>query len=234
MKDEALKLALYGITKVPTLTHGVLVKLSDVEAAIKAALEQPEQEQNEFELRGKLANLKCWHRLTQKEVEDLLSFAAAQPAQEPYKGMSEYMAQATKGRVRIDPATGDVGIGTPPAAQPAPVPLAHIVGEIDHGGKVWTPAAQQEPVADGLIRDYINALLANKPDLAAKSTKRMADYVFTTPPAAQRQPLTINEITAIEEKVYMQTTHKGKPAFEYAHALIRAIEAAHGIKEKNT
>jgi hypothetical protein len=39
----------------------------------------------------------------------------AQPAQEPYKGMSEYMAQATKGRVRIDPATGDVGIGTPPA-----------------------------------------------------------------------------------------------------------------------
>lgn len=52
-----------------------------------------------------------------------------------------------------------------------------------------------------------------------------------TPPAAQRKPLTINEITAIEEKVYMQTTHKGKPAFEYAHALIRAVEAAHGIKE---
>ena len=50
---------------------------------------------------------------------------------------------------------------------------------------------------------------------------------------AQRKPLTINEITAIEEKVYMQTTHKGKPAFEYAHALIRAVEAAHDIKEKN-
>jgi hypothetical protein len=35
----------------------------------------------------------------------------------------------------------------PQKAQPAPVPLAHIVGEIDHMGKVWTPAAQQEPVA---------------------------------------------------------------------------------------
>jgi hypothetical protein len=81
---------------------------------------------------------------------------------------------------------------TPPAAQPAPVPLAHIIGEIDHMGKVWTPAAPQ------------------------------------------RKPLTFNEITAIEEKVYMQTTHKGKPAFEYAHALIRAVEAAHNIKEKNT
>jgi hypothetical protein len=30
---------------------------------------------------------------------------------------------------------------TPPAAQPAPVqPMAHIVGEIDHAGKVWKPA----------------------------------------------------------------------------------------------
>jgi hypothetical protein len=38
---------------------------------------------DEFELRGKLATLKCWHRMTQEEVEDLLSFAAAQPKQEP-------------------------------------------------------------------------------------------------------------------------------------------------------
>ena len=51
----------------------------------------------------------------------------------------------------------------------------------------------------------------------------------TTPP--KRQPLTLNEMSAIEEKVYMQTIHKGKPSFEYAHALIRATEAAHGIKE---
>jgi len=33
---------------------------------------------DEFELRGKLATLKCWHRLSQEEEEDLLSFAAAQ------------------------------------------------------------------------------------------------------------------------------------------------------------
>jgi hypothetical protein len=49
---------------------------------------------------------------------------------------------------------------------------------------------------------------------------------------AQRKPLTLNAMTAIEEKVYMQTTHKGKPSFEYAQSLIRAVEAAHGIKEK--
>ena len=50
--------------------------------------------------------------------------------------------------------------------------------------------------------------------------------------SAERKPLTLNAMTAIEEKVYMQTTHKGKPSFEYAQSLIRAIEAAHNIKEQ--
>jgi hypothetical protein len=49
--------------------------------------------------------------------------------------------------------------------------------------------------------------------------------------SAERKPLTLNAMTAIEEKVYMQTTHKGKPSFEYAQSLIRAVEAAHNIKE---
>jgi hypothetical protein len=34
-----------------------------------------------------------------------------------YKGLSEHMVQATNGQVRIDPVTGNAGIGTPPAAQ---------------------------------------------------------------------------------------------------------------------
>jgi len=57
------------------------------------------------------------------------------------------------------------------------------------------------------------------------------DDVQKPAPAAQRKPLTLNAMTAIEEKVYMKTTHKGKPSFEYAQSLIRATEAAHGIKE---
>jgi len=36
--SKALRTALEHITKIPTLSHGVLVKLSDVEAAIEAAL----------------------------------------------------------------------------------------------------------------------------------------------------------------------------------------------------
>jgi hypothetical protein len=55
---------------------------------------------------------------------------AAPVVQEPHKGLSEHLAQVTKGRVRIDPVTGDVGIGTP-AAQPA-VPDAFGTREGEH------------------------------------------------------------------------------------------------------
>jgi hypothetical protein len=41
--------------------------------------------------------------------------ALAAPVQEPHKGLSDYVAQATNGRVYVDPVTGDVGIGTPAA-----------------------------------------------------------------------------------------------------------------------
>jgi hypothetical protein len=42
------------------------------------------------------------------------------PVQEPHKGLSEHLAQATNGRVRIDPVTGNVGIGTAPVQEPEP------------------------------------------------------------------------------------------------------------------
>jgi hypothetical protein len=35
--------------------------------------------------------------------------------QEPHKGLSDHLAQATNGRVHVDPVTGNVGIGTPEA-----------------------------------------------------------------------------------------------------------------------
>lgn len=60
-------------------------------------------------------------------------------------------------------------------------------------------AEKQEPVADGLIRRYINALVANKPDEAADATKRMVDYVFATPPEAQPAPVQDPVLQEIEQ-----------------------------------
>jgi hypothetical protein len=87
------------------------------------------------------------------------------------------------------------------------------------------PAPVQEPVADGLIRGYINALVANKHDEAADATKRMVDYVFATPPAAQRKPLFFKEIC--EAEVIATDDHGNFSLLKFA----RAIEAAHNIKE---
>jgi hypothetical protein len=44
------------------------------------------------------------------------------------------------------------------------------------------PEPVQEPVADGLIRQYIKALVVNKPEDAANATKAMVDYVYTAAP----------------------------------------------------
>ena len=43
--------------------------------------------------------------------------------EQPHKELSDHIAQATNGRMRIDPVTGDVGVGTP-EQQPAGGPVA--------------------------------------------------------------------------------------------------------------
>jgi hypothetical protein len=92
----------------------------------------------------------------------------------------------------------------------------------DMKAKWDSPATQQpaqEPVADGLIRQYITALLANKPDEAATATKAMVDYVYTTPPQRPWVGLTNEEIQELRKNFATL------PA-------IAAIEAK--LKEKNS
>ena len=118
----------------------------------------------------------------------------------------------------------------PQKAQPAPVPLAHIVGEIDHAGKVWTPAAQpaQEPVA-WITPDGEGFRIRFSPPTS--EVPLGWEPLYTTPP--QRQPLTDEQI----EKCIEAADSKWADAFvsvEWARHLTKAIEAAHGIKEKNT
>jgi hypothetical protein len=112
----------------------------------------------------------------------------------------------------------------------------NLADEIVDDIKATLAQPEQEPVADGLIRDYISALLANKPDAAAKSTKRMVDYVFATPPAAQpAQQEPIDLVRAIE---YADARWSGVDVpIEWARHFaegIRRTEAAHGITGENT
>ena len=91
-KDKALKLALTNITKMPTMTHGLLVKLADVETAIKAALAQPEQEPVAWADPATLYNLKIGlegvHLVYETEMVNSL------PLYEKPKGWRDNVAQA--------------------------------------------------------------------------------------------------------------------------------------------
>jgi len=88
-----------------------------------------------------------------------------------------------------------------------------------------TAQPEQEPVADALIRQYITALVANKPDDATAATKAMVDYVYTTPPQRPWVGLTDEEIKEIVGP-YGETPIKG-----YTRQLFDQIEAK--LREKN-
>jgi hypothetical protein len=93
-------------------------------------------------------------------------------------------------------------------------------------------AMTQALEADRLIRGYVNSLVSNKPDEAAGFTKRMVDYVFATPPAAQRQWVGLTD-TQIE-RVYFETVkkHRGAPMPWGQVQFGKALEAK--LKEMNT
>jgi hypothetical protein len=121
--------------------------------------------------------------------------------QEPYKGLSEHLSQASGGMIRIDPVTGNVGIGTP-EAQPAvqegrdwslleatQESLREHMAEI-----VRLKAAQLAPVQDlpfgvggGLVA--IKTLLSRDPCVHANTAIEMIDAILKEHPAAQPAPV---------------------------------------------
>ena len=111
---------------------------------------------------------------------------------------------------------------------------AEIDGAMD-ALRIAIAAAEKQEAAERYIHEY-----RSKPhpgDFGIPrghwwQAKQYADVLYTTPPAAQRQPLTDDRIGQIIEqcKITLVNYCSGEKQTEFA----RAIEAAHGIKEKNT
>ena len=88
------------------------------------------------------------------------------------------------------------------------------------------PAAQQEPVAWVNLDQY-----GNLHESSSHTVPPDTFPVYRHPPAAQRQPLTDEKIDDIWNRY---CDEMGEASINDAYDITRAIEAAHGIKEKNT
>lgn len=92
--------------------------------------------------------------------------ALEQPAQ-PYKGIADHINHAANGRVKIDPVTGDVSIGTPfpqPAQQQEPVAVKQIAEALRKHGLTLVKTAHSYHVMDlGRIEAQTTSPPASKP-----------------------------------------------------------------------
>jgi hypothetical protein len=88
------------------------------------------------------------------------------------------------------------------------------------------PQSEQEPVA-WIQPNHLQQARRAPFQCRVEPTKRMSDFIpiYTTPPAAQRQPLT-------DERIALIAAASGGLASDFVITVARAIEAAHGIGEK--
>jgi hypothetical protein len=104
------------------------------------------------------------------------------------------------------------------------------------------PAAQQEPVTETQKRAAFErfwvAEIGDKDDLTygglGYAIHRVAVAWEAWKAAAQRQPLTDEQINTLRQQYGVTSDGRGIKEFTYVLDFARAIEAAHGIKEKNT
>jgi hypothetical protein len=118
MSIEAMKQALDFLEWFAGDDHSIRPKHKAPEIA--AALRQAIAEAEKQEPVAWMEHMPVEGENVAKSVRMTSSKVVAQMLANPiplYKGLSEYMFQATNGQVRIDPVTGNLGIGTPPAAQ---------------------------------------------------------------------------------------------------------------------
>jgi hypothetical protein len=91
--------------------------------------------------------------------------------------------------------------------------------------RTTTPAAQQEPRCAVIVEVFGKDWRLDYMSLpVGKHRLYTQEYVYTTPPAAQRQPLTEKEIADIWDEQLFHITD-----MSLAIDFVRDIEAAHGI-----
>jgi hypothetical protein len=146
---------------------------------------------------------------TNRQVE-ILSDALAESRREvvvlkavhvPHKGLSEHLAQATNGRVYVDPVTGDVGIGTPAAPVREPMEVDQATMELAESVGLIGPASRTHDL-HAAIQRFHDLICVNA---TIKAAKMAADAIReSTPPAQPAVPDAIHHTDLSETLEYIQ------------------------------
>jgi hypothetical protein len=118
---------------------------------------------------------------------------------EPHKGLSEHIAQATNGRVRIDPVTGNVGIGTPAASTvQEPVEVDQATMQLAESVGLIGPASRTHDL-HAAIQRFHDLICVNA---TIKAAKMAADAIReSTPPA---QPAVPDALTSADIQEHIE------------------------------
>ena len=202
---EALKLALEALNRNDYLGWQTNIHVREAirEALADSALERMAENERELEL-------------------DYM-----EPAQQPYAQTAAYIKSTTNGRMHVDPVTGDVSIGK---KQPAQQHEPHVPVKDNTYGYAKSLAeaifkqhfASDEHYSSGRIvwgvNDTVIGILTQIDNMVADMVRR----------PAQRKPLTDEQTWKFKLQLEKDAEMK-IPEKPFRH-VVRAIEAAHGIK----
>ena len=219
MSKEAMKLALEALEVATTPFARDRQEVLRAQAALREALAKPDFWEGYVPEPVKPATEESSATQAQQALDKKAENARElgldyEPAQ-PYKGIADHINQATNGGMRIDPVTGDVGIGTPSTpAQQEPVAWKLVPTE---------PTEEMLKAMDECSKEgYDERLYAGH----AASVYMAAVDVAPIPPQRTWVELTDEEIKALAS---------WWPSYDQIPALmVLAKDIQNSLKEKNT
>jgi hypothetical protein len=221
MSKEAMKLALEALENSGTDMHDIAQYQFEIRAikALEEALASEQEQRSDSEHTGEQDNYQGSDAAKAAHMLDLYTALGVKWGEDPFAVIAKMrsIAETEKQERPTGPATSadryfyDAGFE---AGR-----LAGIKITLDEWAKSEPPVLAKQEQGEPKQEEYLSK--------AYRLANELRCHLAIAPAPQQRKPLTDELILALWENTYVQ---RGRTGIEFA----RAIEAAHGIKEKNT